>query len=178
MEQISLWCDCCSYVNIVCDLIDGSEYFCLQLKFNFLILYKIIIGRALRSRPPRDQSEKQPKVTKKSTAIVKAQPIAKLTPCCSVELGEVVLCKMRGFCEWPAIVTEIKDNMIHVEFFGDYTTHKAAINGNFFKFKESYDAIKFNLLYKKKPLYSKAVAEAEISLGVPFAKSIFRLIED
>lgn len=73
---------------------------------------------------------------------------------------------MRGFAEWPCVVTEIVGNLIKIKFFGDQTTHKTTIN-NFFDFKESSEVIKCNASRLKSPLYKKAVQEAEIALGIP-----------
>lgn len=95
----------------------------------------------------------------------------KATPAKSVQLGEVVLCKMRGFCEWPARVTGFENGLILVEFFGDHTTHKAAIH-NFYKFEDSSDAIRDNLRGRKNPLYSKSIREAECVLGIPLIDSV------
>lgn len=78
---------------------------------------------------------------------------------------------MRGFCEWPARVTGFENALILVEFFGDYTTHKAGIN-NFYKFEESSDVILANLRGRKNPLYSKSIREAEAVLGVPMRDSV------
>lgn len=132
------------------------------------------IGPKLRSRclPIDDLRGKQPKIKEKSTAVVKYRPISKPKPCDSVQMGEVVLCKMRGFAEWPAVVTGIENNLIHIEFFGDHTKHKATIK-SFFKFRDSHDLILANLKSKKTPLYAKSIKEAEMVLGVPPECSIF-----
>lgn len=78
---------------------------------------------------------------------------------------------MRGFCEWPGIVTEIENGLITVNFFGDCTFHKATIC-NFYKFEESSDIILANLRKRKTPLYMKSVREAEAVLGIPLPNSI------
>lgn len=106
----------------------------------------------------------------KKGAVVKSHK-SKPKPTVSVQLGEVVLCKMRGFCEWPARVFGIENGLIHVEFFGDHTTHKAAIH-NFYKFEDSSDVILANLRGRKNALYSKSVREAEVVLGIPLPDSI------
>lgn len=100
----------------------------------------------------------------KTRSLVK--PSKNPKPASRVEIGEVVVCKMKGFCEWPAIVTGVDGRMVSVEFFGDHTTHRAAIN-NFFKFAECGDMIRSNLVKQKKPLYHKSIREAELVLGVP-----------
>lgn len=86
-------------------------------------------------------------------------------------MGDVLVCKMKGFCSWPCIVIGIDHNLINVEFFGDHTTHKAAIH-NFFKFSESLDELIHNLKTKKNPLFKKSVQEAELALGIPTEMSI------
>lgn len=95
----------------------------------------------------------------------------KLKPVENVQLGEVVLCKMRGFSEWPARVTGCGGTLIDVQFFGDNTTHKAAIH-NFYKFEESADIIIANLQRLKSPLYRKSIREAEMALGILLPHSI------
>lgn len=92
-------------------------------------------------------------------------------PVKSVQLGEVVLCKMRGFCEWPCIVKGFEKGMVSVEFFGDYSVHKAALS-NFYNFSESCDVILANLRGRKTPLYMKSIKEAEAVLGIPLSNSI------
>lgn len=114
-------------------------------------------------------------MNKKSKEIVRFKPTSKPKPCERVEIGEIVLCKMRGYCEWPASVTELQKNVVHIEFFGDHTTHKSTL-GNIYKFEESHDLILANLKMKKTPQYSKAVREAESVLGIPFEKSIMNQI--
>lgn len=99
----------------------------------------------------------------------------KPVPCELVEIGQVLLCKMRGYVAWPALVNGIENKLISIEFFGDKTTHKATI-GNFFKFEASQAYIIGNLKRKKNFLYSKAVKEAEIMLGVPSKNSILNQI--
>lgn len=111
---------------------------------------------------------------KKSKTLKKSGPIYKLKPLEHVEKGDVVLCKMRG-CPWPAFVTGFDNNLIVIEFFGDHTTHKAAIS-NFYEFKEAHELIIANLRTRKSALYSKAVKEAEIMLGIPVQNSILNQI--
>lgn len=107
----------------------------------------------------------------KSTAIVRVTH-PKAVQCKQTEVGMIVLCKMRGFCPWPALVTEIDRNTIFVEFFGDHTTQKTTI-GNLFSFHDSSDFIISNIKRLKIPLYKKAVRQAEISLGISEENSIF-----
>lgn len=84
----------------------------------------------------------------------------------STVVGEVVLCKLRGFCEWPATVTAINHGRISVEFFGDRTTHSTTIK-NIFSFSANIPLIISNLTGRKNPLFRKSVKEAEAVLGVP-----------
>lgn len=83
--------------------------------------------------------------------VVHRKPIA--IPCDHVVMGQVVLCKMKGHCEWPAKVTGFKDNLKCIEFFGDHTTHEAALC-NYFNFEDSHEVILANLR-SKKGLYTK-----------------------
>lgn len=115
------------------------------------------------------------KKNQKSKALAKIEPVPKPVPCELVEIGQVLLCKMRGYVAWPALVNGIENKLISIEFFGDKTTHKATI-GNFFKFEASQAYIIGNLKRKKNFLYSKAVKEAEIMLGVPSKNSILNQI--
>lgn len=76
------------------------------------------------------------------------RPRPKAFPCDHVELGQIVLFKMNGYCEWPAIVTGFEGNLIHVRFFGDNTTCKGVIK-NFFDFKRSSEIVIANLCIEK-----------------------------
>lgn len=115
---------------------------------------------------------KEQKPKKKSQALVKSTTL-KPKPADSASIGEVMLCKMKGYCEWPCFVTHIEHGLISVEFFGDHTTHRAAIH-NFYKFADCFDIILNNLKGRKNPLYRKSVREAEIVLGIPPHLSIVR----
>lgn len=88
-----------------------------------------------------------------------------------VELNEIILCKMTGFCEWPAKVLSIDGNRIHVQFYGDKTTACTSI-GHVFSFEQSAETIIRNLKSKKRPLYAKSVREAEIALKIPSCLSL------
>lgn len=106
-------------------------------------------------------------VKPKKRALVKAiQPKYVLAE--QVEIGDIVLCKMRGFCPWPSRVIEKKNTMINVEFFGDHTTQKTSIK-NIFKFGESAEALLANLKGRKDPSLAKAIREAEIVHGLPMS---------
>lgn len=105
----------------------------------------------------------------KSKALVRT--ISKPKPCDKVEIGVIVLCKMRGYPAWPAHVTGFEKKLICVQFYGDQTTHKASIK-NFFKFVDSQELIISCLRNRKNPLYSKAIREAELSLGLKICDSI------
>lgn len=117
------------------------------------------------------------KKNKKNNALVKPRSIIKPKPCERVEIGQIVLCKMRGFAEWPALVIDIHNNLITIQFFGDNTTHKAALN-NFFKFEDCHDIILNHIRTKKTPLYTKSVLEAERVLGIPTEKSLINQINN
>lgn len=120
-------------------------------------------------------SKKERRSNRKTKALVKPRSIFKPKPCERLEMGQIVLCKMRGFCEWPGIVTGFQKNLVTIEFFGDHTSHKAAMN-NFFNFEDSYDVILNNLRTKKTPSYAKSIQEAEYALGIPMEKSILNRI--
>lgn len=79
---------------------------------------------------------------------------------------------MRGFAEWPAVVTEIERNLIAVRFFGDYTTHRTTLS-YLYSFKDSHKLILTTLKRLKNPSFVKAVKEAETVLQIPAEKSIF-----
>lgn len=114
--------------------------------------------------------QKQDK-SKTSRALVKHKSVSPCEPLQNVELGQVLLCKIRGFAEWPATVTDINDNAIEVTFFGDGTTYTTSI-AHLFDFKESHEIICSNLQRLKSPLYKKSVKEAELALKIPSGLSI------
>lgn len=122
-------------------------------------------------RPRTAKKIHQEAKQKKSTAIVSLRSIPKPKPLDVVEIGEVVLCKIRGYCEWPAMVTGYEKQLIVIKFFGDHTTYKTAIH-NFFSFKDSHETIAHNLRSRKTPLFAKSIREAEIFLGIPECNSI------
>lgn len=86
-------------------------------------------------------------------------------------VGDVVLCKIRGFPDWPAIVIEVvmpdKKGLprITVRFFGDKTTHTTTIT-NIFPFIACRDLMIAKLCGRKHPLYGKSIAEAQGVLQV------------
>lgn len=138
---------------------------------------KVHRTRAAAAEHTRKTTEVPPVKRRKQpcTVIQRHQPVTKPEKCTNVVIGQVVLCRMRGFGEWPSFVTHISGNMISVEFFGDHTTHTAAIE-HFYLFEESVDTILGNLRKYKRPLYTKSVREAEHALGIPADKSIFNRI--
>lgn len=123
----------------------------------------------LRTRHPKIPEEPTRKKTTTVLAPYKAMPKPK--PLETVSLGDIVLCKMRGYCEWPALVTGFDQKLVVIKFFGDQTSHKAAIH-NFFSFKYSQDLIMHYLRTKKTPAFERAVKEAEIMMGIPDFNSI------
>lgn len=119
-------------------------------------------------------SQEETKKKKKRVLVVAHRmPIA--TPCDQVVIGQVILCKMRGYCEWPAKVTGFDSTLICIEFYGDHTTHKSTLC-NCFKFEQSHEIIIANLKSKKTPLYKKSVLEAERELNIPPELSIINKI--
>lgn len=108
-------------------------------------------------------------------ALVKSRSSKPAKPCDGVEEGKIVLCKIRGYCHWPAVVTGIENNLISIEFFGDKTTQKTSLT-NLYSFEDSHDIILNNLRTKKTLLYSKAVCEAECVSRVPPEKSLLNQI--
>lgn len=121
------------------------------------------------------QSKEQTKSGKKSQALIKSTSI-KPKPLETTKVGEVLLCKLRGYCEWPALVNSITNGIVNVTFFGDNTTAKTTIK-NCFSFSDSTEFVMSMVQKKKNPLYSKSVKEAEVSLGIPNQNSIFNLIK-
>lgn len=124
-------------------------------------------------RPIANDVKKWKRGGRKSKALVRV--IAKPKPCEHVNEGDIVLCKMRGYCSWPAIVTEINQNSVSVEFFGDHTTQKTTLK-NLYTFHESHSEIISNLKRLKNPLYKKAILEVERILRIPENKSIVNQI--
>lgn len=111
------------------------------------------------------------KKKKTTKAVVRRGQKSSAEPCDRVVVGQVVLCKMKGFCECTAIVTGLEGNQIAIRFFGDNTTHKAALC-NFYSFEKSHRTIIENIRPKKTGLYERAVLEAEYALGIPREMSI------
>lgn len=123
-------------------------------------------GPNLRARLTRENEKKiqervkdkrNPSKKKPSTELVAFKSTPKAVRCTDVEIGSVVLCKMRGFAEWPALVTGFTKNLIEIIFFGDQTTHIAAIS-NIFSFEESHELLIHNL--KKKNGIGKVVRKS------------------
>lgn len=95
-----------------------------------------------------------------------------------VAVGDVVLCKMRGYPEWPAQVIErlipAKNCLpikVTVKFFGDQTTHTTTIM-NVFDFFACRDLMISKLQGRKLPLYSKSIKEAQGVLNVKLIDEI------
>lgn len=124
----------------------------------------------------QELKSKTRKMADKPLTVVVQRPKCMPSPCKSVELNEILLFKLSGFCEWPCFVTRIESGMIHIEFFGDHTIQKSKIGTKFFKFQESYELILFNLRKRKTQLYQKSVREAEIALGIDEHISILNRI--
>lgn len=147
-----------------------------MFKFRHIVFYQVFLlfifdlDSKLRPRPLK-VFERTVKKTNKSRALVRSKTISKPKACESVINHEVVLVKIKGFCEWPAIVTGIENKLISIKFFGDQTTRKISLK-NVFKFEDSHETILNNLRMKKTPLYAKSVQEAEKMLGVPPEKPI------
>lgn len=93
-----------------------------------------------------------------------------------VEINDIVLCKMRGYCLWPAMVTGVKNGLVSIQFFGDHTNHTAAMK-NFFKFENSSEFILTLLQGRKNPLLAKSIREAELALEIPIKYSLLNRIK-
>lgn len=96
---------------------------------------------------------------------------SKKKPAESASIGDVMLCKMKGYPEWPCMVTGVDHGLVSVEFFGDHTTHRAAIH-NFYNLADNIDIVLHNLKGRKNPLYSCSIREAELIMGIPDELSI------
>lgn len=126
--------------------------------------------RRVDDQPAQTTKKAKNATAKKAVAHVYGTPQA--VPCTTVAIGDIILCKMRGYCRWPACVTGLDKNAIFVEFFGDHTTQKTTLP-NLFSFCDSFHDILYNLRRLRDPLFSKAVKEAEGSLKIPEKNSIF-----
>lgn len=130
----------------------------------------------LRIRPAKDNDQKEMKKPKaKKLTVATRRPKTTAQSCKSVSLGEVIIFKLTGYCEWPARVTKIIGDAIHIQFFGDQTTQIAKVE-KCFKFQEMTDIILFNLRTRKTALYRKSIREAEIEIGIPQEMSLLNLI--
>lgn len=105
------------------------------------------------------------------SALVSRKPTTKKAV--NLQKGDITLCKMRGFCEWPCFVTGTDGKFIHVEFFGDRTTYKAKID-SFLDIKESLEIVRYNLQRLKSLQYRKAVRELENMLKIPASASMLK----
>lgn len=132
------------------------------------------VSKRKRTEEPSKPPPFKRRATKKTVAL-RNNPAA--TPCKTIYVGDVVLCKIRGWCNWPAYITEIDKNVVSVEFFGDHTTHKTTIQ-HLFSFLDSSIDILANLTRLKDPLFSKSVKEAEGSLKIPSNQSIFHQLKN
>lgn len=108
---------------------------------------------------------------KRALVVAKAKP----KPIETVDLGEVVLCKLKGYPAWPARVTAMDKNIITVKFFGDESTARTSIK-NCFNFLDSVDLVLTILRSRKSPLYAKSIKETEFVLGIPPSKSILNRV--
>lgn len=129
------------------------------------------VSRTLRSamKPVSMKPIEEKKSKKVSLAVVRKKSTAANVE--SVALNEIIICKMRGFCAWPARVIKIDGTRITVQFFGDNTTHTTTIK-NIFCFANSMELLLGNLSGRRNPLYAKSIREAETVLGIPAAESI------
>lgn len=165
-------------VSLVCDFEkEGSSMLAVKRKRGNEI--SIPAKRLLRDRKMHVNHEIKSKTRKMADnplTVVAQKPKCMPLPCKSVELNEILLFKLSGFCEWPCYATRIDNGMIHIEFFGDHTIQKSKIGTKFFKFQESHELILFNLRKRKTKLYEKSVREAEIALGIDEHMSILNRV--
>lgn len=129
-----------------------------------------------RLRPRRTVIVDEMKTNRGTKALSTVRPTSKPMPCKDIQIGKIILFKMRGFSEWPARCIEIKNKVIKVEFFGDHTTQKTSKKSCLFEFHDSYAYILYLLQTKKTPLFAKAVREAEFELGIPDTVSILNRV--
>ncbi|XP_031625310.1 uncharacterized protein LOC116341966 [Contarinia nasturtii] len=148
---------------------DGMDHD--QISQNSPIGIKNVIFKAPINDEPKCQPKKMPNKQRALTTVKKIPKHAEV-----VQIDEVVLCKMRGFCHWPCRIIELNEELVNVRFFGDNTTYKTTIK-NIFKFEDCADIILSNLKGRKNQLYSKSVQEAELVLGVPSKNSIMKQLE-
>lgn len=139
----------------------------------FFVLWNQSVVNITGTTKPKSKEGKKGKKGKSSRAIVLRKPGPKSLE--FVEVNQVLLCKMRGYPEWPCMVTDIENKFIHITFFGDKTTHKTTI-GHLFDFKLNHLTVRKHLRRLTTPLYRKSVLEAELSLGVPKEHSILNEI--
>lgn len=85
--------------------------------------------------------------------------------CHNITENKIVLCKVRGFCEWPARVVGITNNVISVEFFGDHSTRKTSVK-NIFAYEESIEFIMWKLKNKKDSAFHNAILEVEKEMKI------------
>lgn len=155
-----------------------NQYWRLCFLFGFFFFFDIQKGPATRSKS--NNCLTRPNEGSQSGHIPKKKQLAKTTkvkavPLDAVHQGDIILVKMRGYCEWPGRVENVNGNAIQIKFFGDNTTCTTTIK-NTFSFKDSADVVLDYLRGRKSPLYAKAIEEAEMLLNIPVSQSILRKI--
>lgn len=91
-----------------------------------------------------------------------------------IEIGLVILAKMRTYAAWPSAVVSLKKNYISVKFFGDDTIGNVPYDAVGI-FSENHELIRSNLR-KKINGYIKAVKFAEGTLNITPHLSIVETI--
>lgn len=92
-------------------------------------------------------SDSKTKNQTKSRALIKLNSF-KPKPVDSIHVGQVLLCKIRGFSEWPAYVNNIHNGIVNVTFFGDKTTTKTTMK-HLYSFTDSVDFLVYMVQKKK-----------------------------
>lgn len=139
------------------------------------IIFNCSAGIKTMHGTPNIRSSKKSHPKKASSKQLVKVKKAKTVPVKTAHQGEILLVKMRGFCEWPGRVEQVNGNVFHIKFFGDGTICTTT-SKNMFSFKDNHDIVLCNLRGRKKLTYAKAVKEAELSLGIPADMSIFNKI--
>lgn len=156
-------------INEIMDICDHKNTYNLRPRYKKQSV-KSIANNSKKIIPRKDKVKR--KVMNSASTFHHTKFLRKLNVDGEVfEVREVVLAKTRGWCHWPAIITEISGDAsfsIHVKYFGTHEISKIVFKRSnkikmIIKYEKGEDVIKENQL-KYHGAYSDAVVEAALAL--------------